>query len=183
MSRIYIPYATREGQTAEIAARIAEVARARGDEPEVVDIRKSRGARVPDACDGVILGSSIHIGKHDKKAGEFVRQNRDALGRTASAFFSVSLAAHGDGSEAERYVDEFRQQTGWRPDQVAMFPGALRYTRYGFLKRRMMRKIASEKPGGLSTDTSKDHVYTDWDAVERFAEDFLARLHQETGAR
>jgi menaquinone-dependent protoporphyrinogen oxidase len=34
----------------------------------------------------------------------------------------------------------------------------------------------SDKPGGLSTDTSRDHVYTDWDEVERFAEAFLERL-------
>ena len=50
---------------------------------------------------------------------------------------------------------------------------------YGFLKRLMMKKIVSDKPGGLSTDTSRDHVYTDWDEVERFAEAFLERLVRE----
>ena len=43
----------------------------------------------------------------------------------------------------------------------------------------MMKKIVSDKPGGLSTDTSRDHVYTDWDEVKRFAEAFLERLVPE----
>jgi menaquinone-dependent protoporphyrinogen oxidase len=42
-----------------------------------------------------------------------------------------------------------------------------------------MKKIVSDKPGGLSTDTSRDHEYTDWDQVARFAEDFLKRLVAE----
>jgi menaquinone-dependent protoporphyrinogen oxidase len=40
----------------------------------------------------------------------------------------------------------------------------------------MMKKIVSDKPGGLSTDTSRDHAYTDWDEVKRFAKAFLERL-------
>jgi menaquinone-dependent protoporphyrinogen IX oxidase len=51
----------------------------------------------------------------------------------SSAFFSVSLAAHGDTAEAENYVEEFEQDTGWRPTVVALFGGALLYTEYGFL--------------------------------------------------
>jgi menaquinone-dependent protoporphyrinogen oxidase len=33
-------------------------------------------------------------------------------------------------------------------------------------------KQISKKEGG-STDTSRDHEYTDWKSVERFAENFL----------
>jgi menaquinone-dependent protoporphyrinogen oxidase len=40
----------------------------------------------------------------------------------------------------------------------------------------MMKRIVRDKPGGVSTDTSRDHEYTDWDQVKRFAEDFLERL-------
>jgi menaquinone-dependent protoporphyrinogen oxidase len=55
-----------------------------------------------------------------------------------------------------------------------LFGGALCYRQYGFLKRLMMKRIVRDKPGNLSTDTSRDHEYTDWDEVKRFAEDFLA---------
>ena len=88
----------------------------------------------------------------------------------------MSLAAHGDTENARAYVENFEQQTVWRPAQVGLFSGALLYRQYGFLKRLMMKKIVSSKPGGLSTDTSRDHEYTDWEQVKRFAEDFLKRL-------
>ncbi len=175
MARICIPYATSEGQTAKIAAHVADVVRAHGHEADAVDIKgPSPGA--PDGYDGVVVGSSIHMGHHDKHVRDYVRQHRETLERVPSAFFSVSLAAHGDEHEAERYVDDFVQQTGWRPTKVATFSGALLYTQYGFIKRRLMKRIARDKPGGLGTDVSRDYVYTEWDAVTRFTEDFLAGL-------
>lgn len=111
-----------------------------------------------------MVGASIHMGKHDKHVVDFVLKNHDALARMPSAFFSTSLAAHGDTAEAEGYVEQFEQRTAWRPDRVALFGGALRYTQYGFIKRHMMKKIAGAKPGHLGTDLSRDYVYTEWDA-------------------
>jgi menaquinone-dependent protoporphyrinogen oxidase len=135
----------------------------------------SRRRRIPyrGGYDGVIVGASIHMGKHDKSANNYVRKNLGALERLPSALFSVSLAAHGDTENAKSYVDEFEQETGWHPTRVALFGGALLYTQYGFLKRHLMKKIAQDKPGNLGTDTSRDYVYTEWDGVQRFAEDFL----------
>ena len=126
--------------------------------------------------DALVIGASIHMGKHDKHVVELVQNNHDTLERLPSAFFSVSLAAHGDTQEAEGYVDRFVDETGWRPDKVALFGGALLYTEYGFVKRHMMKKIAKDKPGELGLDTSRDYVYTEWDAVRRFAEHFAAQL-------
>ena len=117
----------------------------------------------------------MHVGKHEKHVTEFVRKNRGELERLPSALVSVSLAAHGDPEDAEGYVAKFEDQTGWRPAHVGLFAGALLYTQYGFLKRHLMKKIASDK-GSLDTDTSRDYVYTEWDGVQRFTEDFLAGL-------
>jgi menaquinone-dependent protoporphyrinogen oxidase len=175
MARIYIPYSTGEGQTATIAQYIADVMRAHGHEADPADIRQAEGT-VPAGYDGVIVGASIHMGKHDRHAVDYVRHNRTALLHLPSALFSVSLAAHGDIEEAEGYVEDLERDTGWRPAKVALFGGALRYTQYGFLKRHMMKKIVSGKPGHLGTDVSRDYVYTEWDGVKRFAEDFLEAL-------
>ena len=173
MTKIYIPYGTTEGQTAKIAEYIADVIRGHGHEARTADIKRSEDA-VPDGCDAVIVGASIHMGKHDSHVRDFVRKNLAVLQQLPSAFFSLSLAAHGDTAEAEGYVEEFEQDTGWRPATVALFGGALLYTEYGFFKRHVMKKIARDKPGDLGTDTSRDYVYTEWDGVSRFAEDFLA---------
>jgi menaquinone-dependent protoporphyrinogen oxidase len=180
MANVLIPYGTTEGQTAKIAEVIADVIRDLGHGAEAVDI-KTLSDTVPDGYDAVIIGASIHMGKHDKQVVEFVHKNHHTLDRLPSAFFSVSLAAHGDSQEAEGYVDQFEEETGWHPDGIALFGGALLYTHYGFIKRHMMKKIAGDKPGNLGLDTSRDYVYTEWDAVKRFAEHFADRLEPTSG--
>jgi menaquinone-dependent protoporphyrinogen oxidase len=45
-----------------------------------------------------------------------------------------------------------------------------------------MKRIVRDKPG-MSTDTSRDYVYTDWDQVRRFAEDFVERLVPEDASK
>jgi menaquinone-dependent protoporphyrinogen oxidase len=178
MTKIMIGYGTTEGQTARIAEYIADVIRGQSHEARVVDLKQPRGLS-PDDYDALIIGGSIHMGKHEEHVMNYVKTNRATLERLPSAFFSVSLAAHGDMANAQAYVENFEQETGWRPAQVGLFSGALLYRQYGFFKRLMMKKIVSSKPGGLSTDTSRDHEYTDWDQVKRFADDFLKRLVPE----
>jgi menaquinone-dependent protoporphyrinogen oxidase len=182
MTKIMIGYGTTEGQTARIADHLAEVIRGRGHEAQAVNLKRSPEVLL-DGYDAVIVGGSIHMGKHEEHVVDFVQKNRFRLERLPSAFFSVSLAAHGDMENARAYVENFQQQTGWHPTQVGLFGGALLYRQYGLLKRLMMKKIVSDKPGGLSTDTSRDHVYTDWDEVKRFAQAFLERLVPEDASK
>ena len=182
MTKILIAYGTSEGQTAKIADQLADVVRSHGFEVDAVDLKKSNDLRLED-YQAVIIGGSIHMGKHQEEVADFVRMNRGVLERLPSAFFSVSLAAHGDMANAEAYITTFEQQTGWHPTKVGLFSGALLYRKYGLLKRWMMKRIVRDKPGILSTDTSRDHVYTDWDQVKRFAEDFVERLVSEDEAQ
>jgi menaquinone-dependent protoporphyrinogen oxidase len=174
MASIYIPYGTTEGQTARIAEFIAEVVRAHGHDAKAVDI-KDAGDAIPDGYDAIMVGASVHMGKHEDYVRDFVRKNRATLEGLPSSLFSVSMAAHGDIGNAEGYVGRFEDETGWRPVQVGLFSGALLYTHYGFIKRLIMKKIANNN-GSPDTDTSHDYVYTEWDGVKRFAEDFLDRL-------
>jgi menaquinone-dependent protoporphyrinogen oxidase len=177
MTKILITYGTTEGQTAQIADHLAGVIRDRGLEAETMNLKQSADVSVA-GYDAVIIGGSVHMGKHQEEVVDFVRKNRADLARLPSAFFSVSLAANGDLANAEAYVENFAQQAGWRPTKVGLFSGALLYRQYGFIKRYMMKRIVRDKPG-MRTDTSRDYVYTDWDQVRRFAEDFVERLVPE----
>jgi menaquinone-dependent protoporphyrinogen oxidase len=172
MAKIYIAYGSIEGQTAHIAEYIADVVRAHGNQAETVDLKHSADT-IPDGQDGVIVAASVHVGKHEGYVADFVRKNRGALERLPSALVSVSLAAHGDEASAEGYVTKFEEETGWHARQVGMFSGALQYTHYNFLKRQLMKKIAKDK-GSPDLDTSRDYIYTEWDGVKHFTEEFLA---------
>src|SRR5215211_1021203 len=129
MTKILIAYGTTEGQTARIADHLAEVIRGRGFEADAFDLKGSKDASL-SGYDAVIVGGSIHLSKHQKGVVEFVRNNRADLERLPAAFFSVSLAASGDLPNAEAYVENFVQQTGWRPSKVGLFSGALLYRQY-----------------------------------------------------
>ena len=91
-----------------------------------------------------------------------------------TAFFQLSLSSAVDDpdrrAEAAGYVDTLLEESDWHPDRIGLFGGALRYSKYGFLKRLMMKRIAREATGDV--DTSQDFEYTDWGEVEDFANDF-----------
>lgn len=169
MPRTLILYATTEGHTARIAQRIELALR---DQGHTVETRPANALSDldPSAYDGVIVGASIHYGRHPRYLRALVRRHRNALATRPGAFFSVSLSAGGPGAKpaaAQRYLDAFLRQSGWQPQQTASFAGALQYSRYGVWKRLLMRMIVGFAGG--DTDTTRDYEYTDWNAVERFA--------------
>ncbi|MGI9343363.1 MAG: menaquinone-dependent protoporphyrinogen IX dehydrogenase [Gammaproteobacteria bacterium] len=180
MANVAIVYGSKEGQTGKIAGFIADALMEQGQAVELVDGHRPPSAFALDAFDGVIVGSSVHVGKHDEKIVDFVKQNLDALRTRPSAFFSVSLTAVGtqdpdkDRQDLERLLAEFSAQTGWQPDMQGVFAGALRYSRYNPIVRFVMKKIAGRHGG--DTDTSQDYEYTDWRDVTRFVTEFAGAL-------
>ena len=182
MSSILIAYDTTEGQPRNIAQHIAGAITRSGKEVEVIDIRQPPTGFTLDSFDAVVIGASIHMSKHSRQLSEFVHRHVARLNAVPSGFFSVSLSAAGSEQEradASRFVEEFLTQSAWNPAIKATIAGGLRYREYGFLKRWMMKKIARE--AGKDTDTSKNHEYTDWNAVDKFVSGFLFHLEQPTG--
>jgi menaquinone-dependent protoporphyrinogen oxidase len=72
--------------------------------------------------------------------------------------------------------DEFLLHVGFRPALSECIAGAIKYTRYNILLRWYMKK-ASGLNGG-STDTSRDHEYTDWNQVASLAQEFADLVEQ-----
>jgi len=171
MKSILIVFHTSEGQTAKIAERAAEVLRERGSS---VDVRSVGNAPAPDGYDAVMVGDSIHAVHHSRGMIRYLQTHVVALNSMPSALFQVCLTSANPDSEhsatAHSLVQELMDRTGFDPDAVGLFAGALVYTQYGWLKRHVMRSIVKREHGDL--DMSKDYEYTDWDAVARFAEDF-----------
>jgi menaquinone-dependent protoporphyrinogen oxidase len=174
MTKTLIVYGTVEGHTDKVAASIAAPLQEAGH--EVVVRRIGDAPQTPEGFDVVVVGSSVHLGKHHADVVAWARDNAALLSQRPSAFFEVCLSAAADDeqrlTEARTYVDAFMEQTGWHPDLVGIFGGALLYTRYGFVKKRMLRSIAAK--GGFGTDTHHDFDYTDYDAVRQFGADIAA---------
>ena len=179
MIEIPVFYATTEGQTRRIAERLAERFRAHGLNSGALDVA-GQSAPMLDwhFVRGAIVGASLHLGRHQAAAETFVRAHRRELNERPSAFFSVSMAAASKNANeveaARKIATDFVTRVQWKPDQVLCVAGRLAYTQYGFLTRLVMKRIA-RKEGG-STDTSRDHEYTDWAAVDRLADAIVAKL-------
>jgi len=175
VSSFLILYGTGEGQTAKIAQRIATTISERGHEATVIDVRDRTDSFALNGYDAVIVGASIHVGKHQEAIREFVSENRDTLAGMPTVFFQVSLSSANEEKqeEAAGYVESFIAETGWHPDRIGQFGGALRFSEYGFLKRLMMKQIAKD----LLTEERKpkgDIEFTNWDAVDAFTADVAA---------
>jgi len=166
MTRILVLYASTHGHTAKIAARIAQ---AIGPSAELRDIGTAKDL-APWQYDAIVVGASVHAGHHQKAVLEWLERHAGALNGMPTAFFSVCLTAADDTAEAreasQRYIDAALAKTGWRPREARTFAGALQYREYDVFTRLLIKLMM--KHGGHPTDTSRDHDFTDWDAVERF---------------
>jgi menaquinone-dependent protoporphyrinogen oxidase len=166
MTRVLVLYASTHGHTGKIAARISE---AIGPAAELRDLA-SGGELDPGRFDAVVVGASIHAGHHQKAMLAWIRGHAATLNGMPSAFFSVCLTAADDTEEArsttQGYIDQTLEATGWHPTLARTFAGALQYREYDVFTRLLIKLMM--RRGGHPTDTSRDHDFTDWDAVERF---------------
>jgi len=177
MARILVLHAGWHGQAERIAQRLSQAFAVQRHTVAVAC------AHAPDVepefstWDAVVIGGSIHRGKHHPLLAPLVREHLVALRSRPNAFFSVSLSAAGSPRQqgiARDMLARFLEATGWEPDTTATFAGALPYSRYRWPLRMMIRFIAMLS--GRDTDTSRDYEYTDWRAVDRFAAEFAQRL-------
>jgi menaquinone-dependent protoporphyrinogen oxidase len=171
MARVLILYATTEGHTARVAERIATRLRDKGHRVESQRADASGMSLDLERHETVIVGASVHYGRHPGHLRSLLRKHRAALAARLGAFFSVSLSAGGPGAKpraARRYAETFLRQAGWQPQLTEVFGGALQYSKYGAFKRLLVVVFVGLADG--DTDTSHDYEYTDWDAVDRFAD-------------
>ncbi|HYN06086.1 MAG TPA: flavodoxin domain-containing protein [Vicinamibacterales bacterium] len=181
MCELPVFYATTEGQTRRIAERLSAMLHERGIDSQPIDVT-SNDARQVDwrGVRAVAVGASVHAGRHQVAIEDFIRANRDELSARPSAFFSVSMRAASpapaDQHAALQLARTFAAGTSWQPRHMTALAGRLAYTKYGWLTRWFIKRIARRT--GLATDTSQDHEYTDWNQVARLAEDLVAELHR-----
>ena len=173
--KVLIIYATVEGQTAKIAGAVAEHIEAAGHQVELTDVREP-GFAVPGVFDAVVVCAPVHMARFPEPLVKFVKDFKDALNQKPSAFISVSLSAasefEDERKEAEAFAYNLARITGWTPTMRYAAAGAIKYLEYNYFKRYAMRRIFAHKGGPV--DTSADYELTDWPALKKFTEDFLA---------
>lgn len=177
--RILILYGTSEGHTAKVAAAMADSLRGAGADVDVVKARRSGAGPYPEDYAAVIVAASVHAGMYQRAVRRWVRAHAPALHARPTAFVSVCLAVLERTPDIDRQLGaimtRFFRSTGWTPAESKVVAGALPYTKYGWLKRWMMRRIVAKAKG--DTDTSRDYEYTDWDDLAEFVGRFASGVH------
>src|SRR5688500_6976558 len=99
MASVLLLHASTHGHTSKIAARIANALEREG---VTVDLRKAQRGddAAPLGYDAVIVGASVHAGKHQKEVIDWAERHHTTLALHPSAFFSVCLTAADDTEES-----------------------------------------------------------------------------------
>lgn len=180
---ILIVYGSVEGQARKIASFIAERIRSQSHQ---VTLQSSDDIDVNNfdinRFDAAIIGGPIHMGHYPKSLNKFVNAYVDWLNEKPAALFTVCMAVNSkiekDRKRALLYGQHFSSTAGWKPFMGQTFAGAVAYTKYNLITRFIMKMIT--KRAGGSTDTSRDHEYTNWKAVDAFTDEYLRRLTNVT---
>lgn len=173
MARILIVYSTTDGHTRRICERMQQRI---GDAHEVSVVAVAEDPDVDIVpYDTVVIGASIRYGKHQPEVFDFITKNRKLLEARPNAFFTVNLVARKAEKctpETNPYLLKFLRKIDWQPRELGVFAGKVDYPSYGFIDRTMIRFIMWMTKG--PTDPTLTIEYTDWDAVDAFAERIAA---------
>lgn len=177
MKPYLVVYATRDGHTFRIADHIADALR-----EQKIEVRTHNAAswEAGDlrAYSGVLLAAPVHAGVHASEMIRFVRSHCADLLELSARMLSVSLyqggidRLHWEGDRRERaerkvrqYAATFSAATGFPQSRIIPLGGALVYSRYGLIKRFLVRQVARRI--GAGCDTTRDYDYTNWQRVDQ----------------
>jgi menaquinone-dependent protoporphyrinogen oxidase len=177
-------YATRYGHALRVAERIAGDLRGHGFEVDLRDAKAPPETIVWTRYASVCLVGSVHYGVHEPEIVAFAARHRTELTRLHASFVSVSGSEAGAedatatperrrkaSGDVQRMIDRFITDTGWTPAHVLPVAGEIAYRRYNVLMRFMLKQ--QMRIGGGPTDTSRNHVFTNWSAVDEFVDRVL----------
>jgi menaquinone-dependent protoporphyrinogen oxidase len=176
IASVLVLYGTTEGHSAKVAAAIGDTLRGEGLKVDVLDGEAER----PDAeaYDAALVVASVHKGDYQPSVRDWARRHARGLNTMPSAFVSVSLGVLQHDPKVEQDNEAIRarfiEKTGWKPGAIKPVAGALMYSRYNFVERMLMKRIAAQAGG--DTDTSRDYEYTDWQDLAQFSRDFAATV-------
>ncbi|WP_394203254.1 menaquinone-dependent protoporphyrinogen IX dehydrogenase [Shewanella waksmanii] len=172
MSKFLIIYSSVHGQTLKVTNYLADKLAQQGHQVTTASIDD-----VPalDEFDKLVLGASIRHGKHNPSVYDFITEHQTVLEQKPSSFFSVSLVARKPAKntpETNPYMQAFLAKSQWQPKLLEVFGGNLNYQGYNAMDRNIIRFIMWITKG--PTDAHTNVEYTDWQKVDRYADQLSA---------
>ena len=170
--KLLIAYGTGEGQTRKIANSIGKQLTGLGLDATVFDTSTNLGDLKAASFDKIIVAGSVHEHRHQQSVELFVLANLNILRSKPTMFISTSLAAAFDDcqADAQDYVKQFIEHSGWQPGKTLMVAGAVRHGEYGYYKEQILQHDVLADHN-LEIPKS-DHEFTNWEILAKSIEEF-----------
>lgn len=178
---VLICYSSVHGQTRKIAQRIAHRFESAGAEARLMEFGDAHASDAAD-CGAFIVGAPVRYGRHDRRLARFVARHAEPIRTRPFGLFSVDLISRNPEKtdpDNNVYARKLLDRLAVRPDLVGIFAGRLDYPRYGWLDRRLIQLIMKIMDG--PTDPSTTIEYTDWERVDRFADEMRKLTRRDPG--
>lgn len=169
-------YTTNNGQTQRICETMATTMRGMGKSCRLLEIESPETPAALNECRQIIIGAPIRYGRLPRALYRFISTQTTLLATRPNAFFCVSADARHPGRdniETSTHLRRFLDRSPWWPQRLRAFAGAIAYPRYRWHERAMIRAIMSLTGG--PTDISREHEFTDWDAVRHTAREWASQ--------
>ncbi len=164
---ILVTYASKYGATREIAEKIGEDLRLGG---LGVDVLPVTDVREVDAYQAVVLGSAIYIGKWQKEAEAFLKDNERSLADRPVWIFSSGPSGEGDPLKLVEGVlvpANLKPITDRiQPRDITIFHGNINLKKINGLEKFAVKNVV-KKPFG---------DYRDWTMIATWAKGIVAAL-------
>lgn len=143
-NQVLVTFASKYGNTAEIAEKIGQVLREAGLQTDVLPanrVKKSTGYQA------VILGSAVYIGMWRREAAAFLKTNEKDLAQKPCWLFSSGPTGEGD---LDVLLEGWKLPSGLqsaadriKPRNIIVFRGAVNMQKLNGLEKWMMNRVGA----------------------------------------
>lgn len=165
--KILIAYASKYGATREIAEKIGDVLQTADFQADVLSVKDVQHV---SAYQAVILGSALYVGKWQKDAETFLKQNETVLANRPVWLFSSGPTGNGNPVEL---VEGKRLPAGLvsiaarvHPRDVTIFHGYINLEQINTIEKWAIQRLVKKPVGD----------YRDWNMIVSWANEIGAVL-------
>lgn len=184
--KVLIAYGTRYGSTGEISQEMGKTLEKEGLKVQLVDLKKTKSKEWPslEPFDGVLVGSSIAIGKWMKEPQEFLKKHKAEIQKKEKIhglFVSCGSASFPETYEQGKsdYLEKVMAKIGIEADIYEAFGGVYDFSessRVGGMAKRALKMASNQmnKQYGPRIDLNAKNDFRDWDQIQNFAKKFAS---------
>jgi len=184
--KVLIAYGTRYGSTEEISKEIAKLLKLNGLETELLNLKevKSKNWPIIRNYKGILIGSSIKMGRWMKEPKKFLKKNKENFNQAKiplGLFVSSGTAISNPIKAKKDYLEKVVNQIGVKTDIYDTFGAIFDFSetsKLGKISRSILLNVAKEisQEKGIEIKENEKNVLIDKEKLNRFVKKFIESL-------